>query len=454
MEINQKLYSKNQTNKEIDIRINLTVIGMVLFTLFFSITKSFVPSQITILILVSSIVTLIFSRLISKNGITLTRVDFLWFLFYILFILNITLNNLFTPQIIFDILVYTSALLFLILVKINIDYYKSSMKLIALLGIVYAVSAIFQYLFTDEYLSNVLPLFSLEDQSDILKLLRGNSYTGFTNQTAHLAGYTLSAIGVIVFSNKKDKYSSKLITLLLLIVLFTGLLLSTKRAHLVFTIIAILVTYIFSVNNKRVVKQTVRLLTGIVAGMIIAIILYSSDANQDSPIVDFINELEYTFVGFIEGEDVSSGRTVLYSHSWELFKENFITGIGWKEFRENSLGLINSDRGSHPHNIYLQLLTELGIIGFLLFIIPVLYVYYKTFHLLRVLSLQDNRFNNWKQGIQFSFFTQTFFLLYGLTGNLLTDFNFLLIYFFASSITLSALVKLKPNDLESFRGNF
>lgn len=451
MEINKNLYSKDQLNMGLDFKINLTVVGIFLFTFFFSITKSFVPFEITFLILLFSITILIFNRLISKNGIILTRVDFLWFLFYILFVLNITLNNLFNLQTIVDIMVYASALFFLVLVKVNIDYYKSSMKLIVLLGIVYAISAIFHYIFTDEYLNFILPLFNVEEQTEILRLLKGNTYTGLTNQTAYLAGYTLSAIGIVFFSKRKDKYTSKITTSLLLIVLFTGLLLSGKRAHLIFMIIAILVTYIFSINNKRIVKHIFRLLSGILAVLLIVIMIYNfSSANDDSPIINFINELEYTIVGLLEGEDVSSGRTVLYSHSWKLFKEKPITGIGWREFRENSLGLINSDRGSHPHNIYLQLLTELGIVGFLLFMFPVVYVYYKTFHLLRILSLQSNSFINWKNGIQFSFFIQTFSLLYGLTGNTLTDYNFLLLYFFASSITLSALVRLKISNSESF----
>lgn len=445
MESYNQIY-KHQQNTEIDIKINLTVLGIFLFTFYVSITKSFLPFNVTILFLLSSIVFIVFGKLISKKGITFTRVDVLWFLFYILFVLNISFNNLINRQTIVDISVYTTALLFLLFVKVNIDYYSSSLKLIKLMGIVYAISAVFHYVFTDEYLSYILPLFELEEQIEVLELQRNNSYTGFTNQTAHLAGYILSAIGVIIFSSKKEKFSAKLISILLLILLIYGLLLSAKRAHLIFTIIAILLTYLFSINNKRIVQNTIRLLSGAIVAIIIAIFLYNSiDNDSDSPIVDFIEELEYTIVGLLEGEDVSNGRITLYRYSWELFKEKPITGIGWKEFRENSIGLINNEKGSHPHNIYLQLLTELGIIGFLLFMIPVMYVYYKTFLLLRFL-IKDNFFKNWKFGIQFSFFTQTFFVLYGLTGNLLTDFNFLLIYFLSVSITMSALVKLELID--------
>lgn len=167
--------------------------------------------------------------------------------------------------------------------------------------------------------------------------------------------------------------------------------------------------------------------------------------NEESPILNFVNELDSTVTGLIEGEEITTGRSALYSYSWELFLDNPIQGIGWKEFINRSQGIINSDQGSHPHNIYLQLLTELGLFGFLLFIIPLLYVYFKTYRLLRLISTEDNYPRNWKLGVQFSFYSQTFFILYGMTGNLLTDYNFLLMYFFACSISLSALTKFKKS---------
>lgn len=447
MEKNKSFSNRKSTNFNF-FNINLIIIGIFLFTLFFSVIKSFIRFELSFLLLLFSIIILLFSKLINKNGIAITKVDLMWLLFLMCFIINIAFNGLFTPNNMIDILVYTLAIMFLLLVKVNINYYDSSLKLIKILGIVYACSAIFQYLFTDIYLGNVLPLFLESEQSGILSLLRGNSYSGFTNQTAHLAGYTVSAIGVIVFSKWNSKFSTKVYTNMFLILLFIGLLLSSKRAHIIFMIIAIVITILFSINNKAFVKNITKLILGIILLGLLTIILYMSIDNEDSPIVGIFNDIEDTIIGFIEGDDITSGRSILYRHSLELFKDNSIAGIGWKEFlNSNSIGLINSDRGSHPHNIYLQLLTELGMMGFLLFIIPVVYMYYKTFRMLRLLSIQNGSLEKWKKGIQFSFFSQTFFLLYGLTGNLLTDFNFLLTYFFACSISLSAMVKLKPDQL-------
>ena len=231
-------------------------------------------------------------------------------------------------------------------------------------------------------------------------------------------------------------------------------MLSGKRAHILFGAISIIITGIFSVNNKRVVKNALKLFISTICIIIILIVLnITMDfSNLQSPLVNFLNELEYTIDGFLKGEDITSGRTILYAHSWKLFNENIIFGIGWREFMKNSLGLISSftsGQGSHPHNIYLQLLTETGLVGFLFFMMPVLYLYSKTYRLLRTLSMKIN-LHKWKNAVQFSFFSQTFFLLYGLTGNLLTDYNFLLMYFFVASISLSAIVLVKKcNEKET-----
>src|SRR5699024_1799946 len=115
-----------------------------------------------------------------------------------------------------------------------------------------------------------------------------------------------------------------------------------------------------------------------------------------------------------------------YDYALKLFNETPILGIGWREFSQLSAGILNSDRGSHPHNIYFQLLTELGFVGFILFVIPVVYTLVKT---IRILMNADSVFSfdmRWKTGLQLSLYIQVFFLLYGITGNLLTDHMYML----------------------------
>jgi len=432
------------------VQINLTVVGMVLFTFYFSTLKSFLFSlQLGVITLVFSIFLLLFDRLLFSNtGIKITKIDFLWILFLMFFIIHVGFSGLIRAVTIVDIIVYSSGILFLLLVKMDINAYEYPLKIIKVIGIIFACSTIFQYLYTDIYFSHILPLFQPNDQAAIINNFNGGGYAGFTNQTAHLAGYIVSGLGVLVFYRKKRKNLHNVSLILYLIILFTGLLLSAKRAHLIFGVISLIFTGIISTSKKKAGNKILLLITSILLILALSSILLNAinlNNYSESPIVNFLMEIEYTIKGVIEGEDVSSGRLTLYGHSWDLFNDNIMFGIGWREFIENSIGLIypiTSNRGSHPHNIYLQMLTEMGITGFVFFIVPILYLYYKTYRLLRLLSVK-NGMDKWKNGIKFSFFSQTFFLLYGLTGNLLTDYNFLLTYFFACSISLSALVSLK-----------
>lgn len=439
--------SQKYRSTKLNININLAIVGILIFTIYFSTLKSFLlPFYVGLVLLICSVIILVFGNLIiHKRSVIITRIDVMWLLFLGIFIMNIAFKNIISPVTLIDTLVYFSGIVFLLMVKVDINDYDLSFKLIKFLGLIYAFSAIFQYLYTDIYLSNLLPLFTPSEQTSILKLLRSNSYSGITNQTAHLAGYIVSAIGIILFSKWSPKFRNKVIIVISLLVLFIGLLLTAKRAHLIFMIIAIVATILISINNKNVMKNVIKIVSGILAILLLTFALFTFlEFKEDSPIIEFITELENTVNGVFEGEDVTSGRITLYKRSFEYFVENPIFGIGWKEFINNSLGLINTDEGSHPHNIYIQLLAEMGLIGLFFFIAPVIYLYYKTFAILRVISAEKKKtLIKWKAGIQFSFFSQTFLLFYGLTGNILTDYNFLMLYFFVASISLSALINLK-----------
>lgn len=432
-----------------NIQINLTATAILFFTLYFSIIESFLlPFELEILILIFTIVILIFNKfVINKKGIIVTNVDVMWLLFLLYFVNSIVFKSLVTPTTFIDMFIYFSAIVFLLFVKVNISQYDSAMKMIRVLGIIYASSSIFQYLYTDIYLNNILPLFSWSEQERVLKLLRDNSYSGFTHQTAYLAGYIVNGIGTLFFySWKNEKRFQKIITISSLLIMFLGLLLTAKRAHLIFMIIAIIITITISVSNKIVINRIAKTSISALLVIIFSFVIYSSiNSDENSPIKEFVNNLGATFTGLLEGEDITSGRTILYRYAYELFSDSPITGIGWKEFINHSVGLINSQVGSHPHNIYLQLLTEIGIVGFVLFMVPVIYFYYKTYRLLRFLSINSCKHEKWRYGVQFSFYSQTFFVLYGLTGNLITDYSFLLFYFFACSISLSAILYFKSS---------
>ncbi len=68
-------------------------------------------------------------------------------------------------------------------------------------------------------------------------------------------------------------------------------------------------------------------------------------------------------------------RISMWSQSLDLFKEHFLNGIGngnwFFEFGQHA-GKVNTSNFRHPHNLFIQILTELGLVGLMLFLLSIL----------------------------------------------------------------------------------
>ena len=79
---------------------------------------------------------------------------------------------------------------------------------------------------------------------------------------------------------------------------------------------------------------------------------------------------------FIIVKDINaSSYGKLFVSGFEIWKKNQIIGVGVKNFRvecdlqlENREPMLHPLCSSHPHNLYLEILSETGTIGFILFI--------------------------------------------------------------------------------------
>ena len=135
-------------------------------------------------------------------------------------------------------------------------------------------------------------------------------------------------------------------------------------------------------------------------------------------------------------QDVSTSRFELYAWAWKLFREHPLFGIGWGMYRTTVVGNVTFRAVLDTHNIYLQLLAETGLIGFLVFVTLFLYMWIKTKNAY-LECLQKYPQSIWKMAISFSLLYQTFFLLYGLTGNTLYDQHNQILYMISCSILAS-----------------
>jgi len=128
-------------------------------------------------------------------------------------------------------------------------------------------------------------------------------------------------------------------------------------------IIMILITYIAPDYKKRMIDTT--------AGQI------SNTFEKEKNNYDF--------------EILSSQHTVIYVSAYKMFLDHKIFGIGPKNFRERckekkyyivdlkTTDQLKSSCETHPHNNYLQLLTETGIVGFLFIFMTFLILIFYSF---------------------------------------------------------------------------
>lgn len=440
-----------EKNKKELITININSLGIALFVLNVSLLHTFVSSRfIFIAGMIISISFLILGKVISGYSVTITTVDIFWFLFLCLFIINILLKSQLNRFMLIELIVFTVAVIFLLLSKTRVFNFRSSLIVIKYLGVIYALGVLFQYYFESYYMAYTYKLFPISDQEAITRLMNNHAYSGLTNQTAHTAGYLINSLGVLFFSNFKKRNKFKLISFLLFGLLIFALLLTARRSHLIFFVISVIIVLFLSVENKKAIQSLIKSLTIISMFILIifGVVTYSNESQTDNPFIGIFNKITITITGIQSGEDISSGRFTLYNSAIEIFKENPITGIGWSEFRNShSFGVIRTDILSHPHNIYIQLLTELGILGFVLFIIPVTLTYILTFLELRkiIASSSIKREKNKENLIKLSLFGQTFFLIYGITENALTDHNFLMMYFVFCAMAFSVILENRNN---------
>jgi O-antigen ligase len=152
----------------------------------------------------------------------------------------------------------------------------------------------------------------------------------------------------------------------LMLLFAVGMILSGTRGAWTATLGAILIVYVPRLKIRQY------LIIGIVVALGIML------ASRIPLVTDFIN--------YRTGDAISSGgtgRVAIWLVSWHMYLDNPILGIGWRmaefsmklqDFEKTHADVIwDFDRGRFTpkltHNIYLQTLLELGIIGFILFMI-------------------------------------------------------------------------------------
>lgn len=172
--------------------------------------------------------------------------------------------------------------------------------------------------------------------------------------------------------DNKEKYKYLLffvISISFLIIFFSG-----ERSSLFKFCIFILFIYFF--NNKKK-SLFIKFVDIIIIFLIIVILL---NHNFFSNFIDRI--INKTFIDFFSGSELKFFSSIHQNYlisSLEIFKQNLLLGTGPNTFDvacEKIFTNYDLFCSTHPHNLYLQALSETGAIGILILLSLFIYVFY------------------------------------------------------------------------------
>jgi O-antigen ligase len=196
--------------------------------------------------------------------------------------------------------------------------------------------------------------------------------SGFFDQelkVAHLLiGFFLPAFSF--FFQKKPK---NILLYIILILYFVILILTNERANIIRGILALLIFFIFIPNFKIKIKI---ISTSLILGIFCLMIFFVQPVKNR-----FLVEISSMKAGkSISNYIILSNYGPHYLTSFEIFKKNKLLGTGTKTFRiscwdfsikkyyKDAYSSPGAGCSNHPHQYYFEILSELGLIGFLIFL--------------------------------------------------------------------------------------
>jgi len=203
------------------------------------------------------------------------------------------------------------------------------------------------------------------------------SFLGKELKIAHfLLGFSFLCLGFFLESFANDSKKIKLLALLILLLILIGSFITGERSNFIKTLFCCLILLLCF--DKKLIKY--KIIFGISAIILITTTLTLSSKLNIRFNGQIINNIEKK--GIIESIKETQHGAHYYT-AIEIFKKNIFFGIGSKNFRiecakedyYNPNYLRSEERCStHPHQIYLELLSEHGLVGTLIMLYVIFYI--------------------------------------------------------------------------------
>ena len=426
----------------IDKIISIIVFGVLYYIYMNSVRKVMIPLDNIVIPSILALLVVI-SFIYSKGKITVRgRIDKMLCLAWITILIYISINNtsFFYNLIYRGMIQLFSMIVFMCLSAKSNNWMKTWIKASEIFVIIHAVATILFYFNGNLYSKFANIMFSGKTLTSAIKYYNKGYMSGlsshFSTNGMILGIGTLLFFGEIYNSirNKKEK-NDKIKYIIMFFITLYALILSSKRSPLIASFISIAATYIIS-NGKNVIRNIIVLLTVCIIGWGGYKVLLPNIPGL-STIADKFEKTEESDAG------VLNGRSGLWKLAVDMFKENPILGMGYGSYSERAKG--EDAITTSAHNYYLQVLSELGIIGLILYIIAM-----GTGILLGIKTLNYTSKNDEKMLIYacISLAIQFFVLIYSITATALMYYDILVPYFLSLTSIRCIYLKSKNTNIE------
>lgn len=370
-----------------------------------------------------------------KHGVTINRNAFPW----LLYIFNI----------LFSLLIHESGFglwgrgivtilitAYVFLVDSEIKKYQNIMKLLVNLGIITGVVVIIHYLLGSSFNNFYFPFLRVTARKMAELYTRYGYYFGFLYNPHEPAGLITFAIaGILIWKLIHKKKT--IICYIAAILLVIPLLLTGKKAVLICMFLALMITILMLYGSRRQWIRVIRfiLLIFILTITFFVVVINNPDLEIFKRFNQFFEEL------FIDGA-IDSGRMILYQHAFSEWQDNFFIGIGWRHFNALTTSKFGISQSHEVNCDYLQWLCETGIIGFVMSVVPIFIMVYRTVYVIRKI-IKNNNSNNEAWILLLAAFIQIFTVIYAVVEIPFFDIIYFSVYILTCVIINSAYRRRK-----------
>lgn len=395
-------------------------------------------SLCTAIMIVFLIIPVLLTGNLSKKRLSYS---YIWFFYAAAVCLSVLQRNI-IQSLMMDVIIILLIVLNIIISQNKVIDYAIGCKMLCIFGIANSAGVLLQFIFRERYNNIYLKLFANGWEQYALKYFNRGYHTGLQAVPGDAAGLIVFSIGIIIsyyFLCRYHKNRTNLILPAAMIILLFTLFLTGKKGVLVSGVLSIVIVYLLLMAQR---KQWIKIIVAVIV-FCVAYIIFRNFVIEHSD-----NPMFYRLAQFFEqlsqgdSQGATTGRTILYEHAISLWKNHKWFGIGWRKFREYTVGIYGYEIMHDVNLDYLQFLCECGIVGFVLILIPIVITFRRAVIVVQSVLKRNLEFRE-QWVILAGGFLQFFTIIYAFLEIPFFDRVFFVAYAFSCIIINNAYSELK-----------